>query len=133
MVKVVAAPRLSATIKTWVRIWLYWVTWTCGLYCESFSLNFTLYPLMPPLSLMDLKKTSTPRARGLPMGSATGPEYGERIPSVMVFALRSTPVPALIELELPLLLAQPDRTMKVLVRMRTQVRNDFLSVIACSS
>src|SRR5207249_9411817 len=120
MAKVVGVPRLSATIKIWLRIWLYWVTWTCGLYCESFSMNFTLYPLMPPLSLMDLKKTSTPRARGLPTGSATGPEYGDRIPSVMVFALRSTPTPALIELELPLVLAQLDSIMRAVVRMITQ-------------
>src|SRR5437588_12969791 len=112
MAKVVGVPRLSATIKTWLRIWLYWVTWTCGLYCESFSRNFTLYPLMPPLSLMDLKKTSTPFARGLPTGSATGPEYGDRIPRVMVLLATSTPTPALIQLELPfeLLRAQPDRT-----------------------
>src|SRR5438094_9886547 len=82
---------------------------------------------------MDLEKTSTPRARGLPMGSATCPEYGERIPSVMVFVLRSTPTPALIELELPLLLAQPDSTMRAPVRMRTHGRNAFLSAISCSS
>src|SRR6266571_5154606 len=81
---------------------------------------------------MDLKNTSTPRASGLPIGSATGPENGDRIPRVMVLFVTSTPTPALMPPELLLpVLAQPDSTTRTVTRVSTHAENNFL-IVMCS-
>src|SRR5450755_3975438 len=91
---------------------------------------------MPPLSLTCLKNTSTPFANGSPTGIATGPEYGEIIPRVIVLLATSTPRPVLSPLPLPLfelLLAQPESAITQMAKIPMQAKSVFLVSICCTS